>query len=455
MKQVSNPLPYVFTRPASASFTGKGLLGYSFYPLCQDADVYYIESEKGHDTFMVSKKITRTYYVLSGSGHFTIDDIRYDVGPGMLVEVPPKVEYTYSGKMTLIGFARPRWFSGNDTHTRSNPDVVSRDAACELEQGSWLTRLVRLRVCGRSPVGMYLQYGQRLWNRIPPRLAALVPIRLYGRFLHGLARIENVRGQAFSTFFLRNRPELELIQRLLEAVSNGETLRVAVLGCSTGAEAYSVAWRIRSARPDLKLIMSAVDISKDAVEVAKQGVYSLTTPQLTNTRIFDRMTATEVEELFDTDAQSALIKPWISEGIRWSVDDVGEPEVIEALGPQDMVVANNFLCHMSDSEAERCLRNIARLVRPGGYLFASGIDLEVRTKVAHDLGWQPVVELLEEIHEGDGCLRPFWPCHYAGLEPLNKKRRDWRIRYACVFQVVPTEKVLVQSENELAVASRG
>ena len=65
-------MPYVYSLPTSASFTGKGLLGYTFGPLRQsDLDVYYIEVEKGHDVFMISKKITRTYYVLSGSGYFT------------------------------------------------------------------------------------------------------------------------------------------------------------------------------------------------------------------------------------------------------------------------------------------------------------------------------------------------------------------------------------------------
>jgi len=144
------------------------------------------------------------------------------------------------------------------------------------------------------------------------------------------------------------------------------------------------------------------------------------------------------------------VKSWIKEGISWHVADVGEPEILDALGPQDMVVANNFLCHMDASEAERCLRNIARLVSPHGHLFVSGIDLDIRTKVASDLGWKPVQELLEEIHEGDPVLRNDWPFHYAGLEPLNKRRQDWRIRYASAFQLVPTAAAPpMQHENEL------
>ena len=121
-------MPYVYSLPASASFTGKGLLGYTFGPLChKDLEIYYIEAEKGHDVFMISRKITRIYYVLAGSGYFTIDGQKYDVSPGMLVEVPVKVEYCYSGKMTLLALSKPRGFGGNDTFTKWNPDVVGRE----------------------------------------------------------------------------------------------------------------------------------------------------------------------------------------------------------------------------------------------------------------------------------------------------------------------------------------
>jgi chemotaxis methyl-accepting protein methylase/mannose-6-phosphate isomerase-like protein (cupin superfamily) len=444
-------MPYIYSLPTSVSFTGKGLLGYTFGPLKQkDLEIYYIEVEKGHDKFMISQKITRTYYVLSGSGYFTIDNHKYEVGPGVLVEVPPRVEYCYSGKMTLIGLSKPRWFGGNDTFTKWNADVVGRSSTCAAGRESWWRRVVRMRIVGRSPIGGYLRLNQRLWSYLPSSFTALRPIDAYGNLLHALARIQVRREQAFSTFFLRNRPELELIRRLLDRKSKGDTLRVAVLGCSTGAEVYSVAWTIRSARPDLKLIVQAVDISKQAVECAQCGAYSRVASQLSATSILERMTAAEAEEFFDRDGNVMTVKSWIKEGIHWHVGDVGEPEVLDALGPQEMVVANNFLCHMDASEAERCLRTIARLVSPYGYLFVSGVDLDVRTKVARDLGWNPLQELLEEIHEGDPCMRNYWPFHYGGLEPLNKTRRDWRVRYAAAFQIAPTAVAgRIQHEDEL------
>jgi hypothetical protein len=94
---------------------------------------------------------------------------------------------------------------------------------------------------------------------------------------------------------------------------------------------------------------------------------------------------------------------------------------------------------MKPSDAERCLRNIAGVVKSGGYLFVTGIDLDVREKVARDLHWQPVPELIEEIHDGDPSVRGDWPFAWWGLEPLNKNRSDWRVRYAVAFQ--PNEGV--------------
>jgi len=413
----------------------------------KDLDIYYIEVEKGHDTFIVSKRITRIYYVLSGNGFFTIDDRRYDVSAGILVEVPPNVEYSYSGKMKLIGICKPRWFNGNDRHTKWNPDVVNEDLPITENAESWKIFTKRL-------INFYLRINGRLWEKLPASFSTLRPVRSYGNLLHKLARRYGARAQAPSTYFLRNRPQLELTRRLIERRAETEPLKVAVLGCSTGVEAYSIAWRIRSARPDLKLTLHAVDISKRAVEFGEGGKYSLVDPQLTDSNVFERMNETEMMELFDRDGDVVTVKSWIREGMVWQVGDVVTPETIDALTPQDIVIANNFLCHMPPSMAESGLRNIARLVRPGGYLFVSGIDLDVRTKVADDLGWRPLQDLLEEIHEGDPCMKAHWPWHYAGLEPLNKKRRDWKRRYAAAFQVLPCDKKATSDAVNLDISPK-
>jgi chemotaxis protein methyltransferase CheR len=296
-------------------------------------------------------------------------------------------------------------------------------------------RIVHLKIFGKSPVGLFFRLNEWVWNHLPTPLKDLRLARSYGHFLHALVRRGDNRRQYFGTFFLRNRPQLELIRRLSNQAENASTLRMAVFGCSNGAEVYSILTTLRSSRPELKVVLHAVDISKEVLEIAQKGSYSLTSPELVGERIFQRLTEVEINKMFDRTADQVMVQPWIREGIVWHLGDVRDPELLKLLGPQDILVANNFLCHMSPSIAEACLREIARFVKQGGFLVVSGIDLDVRTKVATDLGWKPVRELLEESHDGDPSLRRDWPMNYWGLEPLDKNRHNWIDRYAAAFQI--------------------
>jgi chemotaxis methyl-accepting protein methylase len=292
-----------------------------------------------------------------------------------------------------------------------------------------------LKLFGKSPAGFYLRLNRGIWDKIPRGLRNLYPIRRYGSWLHSLVRLLSTRQQYFGTFFLRNRPALELMRRLAAKMPEGSTLRIAVIGCSAGAEVYSILWTIRRARPGLKVLVSAVDISSDILKFAKTGVYAPDSCGLVGSSVFERLTKHEMEHMFDLEGDKASVKPWLREGITWQLGDASSPQLVHALGHQDIVVANNFLCHMAPPAAESCLRNIAGLADRGGYLFVSGVDLEVRAKVAHELGWRPLPGLLEQIHDGDPSVRGDWPWCWWGLEPLDHRRPDWQLRYAAVFQV--------------------
>ena len=121
---MSAPTTHILRLPTSPSYEGRGLRGFQFAPLQnQEVDVHVVDVRTGHDTFLVSKKISRLYYVLDGHGYFTIADRKYEVEPGVLVEVPPQLEYSYSGTMKLLLIGSPRWFAGNEEFTKRNPDV--------------------------------------------------------------------------------------------------------------------------------------------------------------------------------------------------------------------------------------------------------------------------------------------------------------------------------------------
>ncbi len=301
----------------------------------------------------------------------------------------------------------------------------------------------------------YLRMNIWIWKHLPAFLAFWRPVRRYGCHLQSLIQPRATRRQSVGTFFFRNRPELELLIRLLDKKLQNSTVKVAVLACSKGAEVYSISYAIRCARTDLKVRLCALDISEDILEFAEAGLYSLShdgsgapsrslalggdvatsTSRDQPSSLFERMSSGEMKAMFDREGDQVRVKPRFREGITWLLGDAGDPGLIDALGLQDIVVANRFLCHMYPKQAEECLRNIARLVKPSGYLFVSGVDLSVRSKVARELGWRPVMELIREIHEGDPSLRRDWPLQYWGLEPLDQRRKDWKMRYSSVFQL--------------------
>ena len=281
----------------------------------------------------------------------------------------------------------------------------------------------------------FLSTNEFVWKRLPESAEATAPYHAYGTFLHSLVCRFSDRTQYHGTLFLRNRPELELLSTLAAQRAKAGKLRIAVLGCSNGAEVYSILWKVRSACPDLKVTAYAADISREIVEIARRGVYSLKSNELMDSAIFERLTEREMQQMFDVEDGRVIIKPLIRQGIDFEIADAGDPGLADRLGAHQIVVANRFLCHMPPADAERCLRNLVRLVEPGGYLFVSGVDLDVRTKVARDLKWAPVLDMIEEIHDGDPSVRRDWPWRWWGLEPFTRKRRDWSIRYASVFRI--------------------
>jgi chemotaxis methyl-accepting protein methylase len=249
----------------------------------------------------------------------------------------------------------------------------------------------------------------------------------YGRVLHRLVRRAVSRDQCTSTCFLRNRPEMDLIGRIGKSHPGGGTMRVAVVGCSTGAEVYSIVWAIKSRRPDLVLEVTASDVSQPAVEQAMAGRYSEGESDL------HRLTEEEKEAFFERTGDRYVVRPHLREPITWKVADALSTDLALQMGTSDIVVANRFLCHMSPPVASECLRNVAKLVRPGGFLFVSGVDEDVRERVTLELGLQPVVEEIEGLYHGDPSLTVGWPFRYWGLEPIDANRRNWEYRYSPVF----------------------
>src|ERR1700740_923988 len=98
---------------------------------------------------------------------------------------------------------------------------------------SKISKVTVLRKCVGKP---FLRVSEWVWRGLPESARDLRPVTAYGSLLNALVRVRSDRTQYHGTFFLRNRPELELIGRVANRKPHGATLRLTVLACSNGAE---------------------------------------------------------------------------------------------------------------------------------------------------------------------------------------------------------------------------
>ena len=285
--------------------------------------------------------------------------------------------------------------------------------------------------------------AEEAWNRLPANWRERAPLIAAGSCIHAASRRFSNREQSESTWFLRNETLLLTLRELvMQSFKPDDQIRLCVIGCSTGAEMYSILWALRSACPNLKILPIGIDISEAAVAKAKAARYTRQDSEILRGFLGSEPRPLPEETilgLFEICGDELTIKHWIREGAHFQVADARDPQLPQKLGLQDVVVANNFLIHMKPPLAKACLANVVRLVRPGGIFVCRGVDLDVRERAVREFGLIPVAAQIEEIHnsELDVDARHWWPWRYFGLEPLSKRRKNWIQRYASIFRLPP------------------
>ena len=298
--------------------------------------------------------------------------------------------------------------------------------------GSTLLRYAGLiaRACTQRQfrVAYVRELFRRLWRSLPAwRRDSRAGVWI-GKMIYSQVRHLQPREFSEYTEFLRNRPQLEILRALAEERNCREPLRLIVLGCSHGAELYSAVWAIREGRREFPMSAIGVDISNGAIEAARAGRYAA------DSRLVMKLSDLEKKALFSLDGEWLRVKDWIRDGATFSAGDAFCDESPVKPGSQDIVIVNNVLIHMDDRGAEKCLVRACGLLAEKGFIFCHGVALSIRSRVVCRLGLVPVLDRMEDIYEADLKARGVWPLQYWGLEPISKRRHDWRIRYCSVFQ---------------------
>jgi hypothetical protein len=230
------------------------------------------------------------------------------------------------------------------------------------------------------------------------------------------------------TRFWRNQPLFDRLRDIALAAPRDRPFRLAVLGCSTGAELYSAMWVILAACPELQIQAAGVDISTSVLAVAAHALYMRDGRELAD------LPDNFVSQMLQPSGAMLEVRRPYREGVSWHQLDIGDPALVRQIGERDVVLANNVFTHMSDDVAEAAMRNAVALLAPGGYLMTYGVDLDVKSRVVRSCGLVPDETNVRAIYEANARGLARWPLRYSGCEPMDTKRRDWRLRYAAVYQ---------------------
>ena len=199
-----------------------------------------------------------------------------------------------------------------------------------------------------SNINQYLRYLQENSNEIN---------LLFKEFLIGV------------TSFFREQDSFialkdKAISKLLESKNAGDTLRIWVVGCSTGEEAYSIAILLREYLDDhglvgkFKIQIYATDIDKEAIDFARQGNYPASIAQ--------DVSPERLQRFFIKEDDSYRIRSEIREMIVFAQQNVLTDPPFTRL---DMLSCRNLLIYLN-SETQKVLMPIFHYsLDPGGILF--------------------------------------------------------------------------------------
>jgi chemotaxis methyl-accepting protein methylase len=266
-----------------------------------------------------------------------------------------------------------------------------------------------------------------------PGINFFIKSKTWQSFRHEITLITDTRDNSTFTGFLRLPTQFEALSGpvldFLLPEQTPKNLKIAVLGCSSGSEAYTIASVLMNQHQSLKFSVYGFDIDQEMINKAKGATYIH--QEIFNNKI---ITSSFVNSTFDIKEDLYRIKEKIANNVYFSLANALDPNLKEVIGASDIVFAQNFLLHMKPKIAINAFNNICLLLKPRSALFVDGVDLGIRQKLTKKNRLEPLVYKLKQIHNEARRARGIgWPYSYWGLEPFSTTRKNWERRYSTIF----------------------
>lgn len=213
-----------------------------------------------------------------------------------------------------------------------------------------------------------------------------------------------VESMAFSdTSFCRDYDVYEqfqevLLPRIIDNNRSGKKLRFWSLGCSTGQEAYSVAFALKNkilGIDNWDIHILGTDISSLAVAKAQKGIYN-------NFEVQMGLNARDILEYFTPEGEQWRINPDMSKLVEFRRYNMLDRLTTNSL--YDIIFCRNVLRYFAPEYQEQILARISQVQTPHGILYLG--------KNEH----VPAVEKFYERINGFGCA---YICRNAGAKQAD------------------------------------
>ncbi|MDO8838892.1 MAG: chemotaxis protein CheB [Parvibaculum sp.] len=186
----------------------------------------------------------------------------------------------------------------------------------------------------------------------------------------------------------------KIIPGLVQNHSLDRPLRIWVVGCSTGEEAYSLAIliqeQITAAKRNIKLEIFASDVDGDAVATARDGLYPHS--------IEAGVSPARLERFFSREDDNYRISPALRSSVVFTVQDVLTDPPFSRI---DMISCRNLLIYLSPEAQAKAIAVFGFALRENGILLLGNAET-----IGHDDGRFEVISKPERIYRQVGRGSP-------------------------------------------------
>ncbi|MFN7928755.1 MAG: CheR family methyltransferase [Blastocatellia bacterium] len=156
--------------------------------------------------------------------------------------------------------------------------------------------------------------------------------------------------------------ERDILPRLVQDKRAGSFLRIWVVGCATGEEAYSIAMlcaeKLMGVIDAPKVQIFATDIDEAAITVAREGLYTINDAA--------DVSPERLRRFFTKEGESYRVRRELREMVLFAVHNVIKDPPFSHL---DLVTCRNMLIYLNHTAQERVMETLHFALNPGGFLF--------------------------------------------------------------------------------------